>query len=279
MNNLKRLILEKIFRLSSDIKTRKILRYFCIDNFTKFFYYQLFKPRNGRCFYIINGITAQFYVNSNSDFEYIMTGGNREYSIIRSLLKSLKPGYTIYDIGAFIGFHTVFFAKRVGPSGHIIALEPDSIWYETLCSNVRLNHLTNVIPLQVALGNAVMRGVLVKVSGGSLKVKPIPISEKYQNQTIEIVPGDLLVRDRKLPMPNVIKIDVEGNEYAVIQGLEETLKQNSCRVVCCEIHPSLLPQGVKPEMVVDLLKELGFRRHEIFHRGDGSIHIMCYKDY
>ena len=64
----------------------------------------------------------------------------------------------------------------------------------------------------------------------------------------------LVIEEKKLRWPNVIKIDVEGYEYMVIKGLENTLRKESCKLVCCEVHPTLLTVGTTPNMVLDLLK-------------------------
>jgi hypothetical protein len=65
-----------------------------------------------------------------------------------------------------------------------------------------------------------------------------------------------------------VKIDVEGYECAVLRGLSRTLAAPQCEIVCCEIHPHLLPRGIEPHDVMRLLKSLGFTRIDIeSHRG------------
>jgi len=64
----------------------------------------------------------------------------------------LRPGMTVVDVGANIGVHTVYFALTVGPSGHVLAFEPQRILYQILCGNVALNQHGNVVALNAGLG-------------------------------------------------------------------------------------------------------------------------------
>jgi hypothetical protein len=91
--------------------------------------------------------------------------------------------------------------------------------------------------------------------------------------------GDRLVAEEHLPLPRAVKIDVEGNEYAVIQGLRHTLAQPVCKMVCCEIHPHLLPASVHAESILELLKSLGFAHIDRQGRErDANFFFIAHKD-
>ena len=77
---------------------------------------------------------------------------------------------------------------------------------------------------------------------------------------LKVTPSAL---SRSLPAPNVVMIDVEGYEYAAMQGLSRTLSDPTCRAVVCEVHPTLLPAGVNFEQLLDLLKSYGFGAIEL----------------
>src|SRR4051812_46112945 len=54
------------------------------------------------------------------------------------------PGDVVIEVGANIGAHTVGIAKRVGPTGYVLAFEPQRLVFQNLCANIALNSLTNV---------------------------------------------------------------------------------------------------------------------------------------
>ncbi len=129
----------------------------------------------------------------------------------------------------------------------------------------------------MALGDRVESGSLyIKRRIGTGAVGLIKGEGSSFCQRVEIVPADYLVKSKKLPLPMAVKIDVEGYEYQVIKGLQKTLSQESCKLVCCEIHSHLLPLGVKFPMIIDLLKSLGFIHIKTYNRGS-EIHAICHK--
>jgi protein-L-isoaspartate O-methyltransferase len=64
----------------------------------------------------------------------------------------VRPGMTVYDIGAQAGFYTLIFSRLVGPSGHVIAFEPCVSELGYLLAHVKLNALTNIRVVQAAVG-------------------------------------------------------------------------------------------------------------------------------
>ena len=131
------------------------------------------------------------------------------------------PGSVVVDVGAFIGTHTVFFAKKTGPMGHVFAIEPQRVPFNLLNANVALNNLLNVKCINVALSDK--RGQTT-----------IPLMDPAAQQNFGAFgmghrqgePTPVITLDElKLPTCNLIKADVEGMEAKVLRGGEKTIKK------------------------------------------------------
>ena len=88
----------------------------------------------------IDALTTQAYIR-----------GAHEPHMQSSFLRLLRPGSVVYDVGAHLGFHALFCGLAVGPSGRVIAFEPDAAFRE-LAANVESNGIAFCSPLQVAVG-------------------------------------------------------------------------------------------------------------------------------
>jgi len=194
------------------------------------------------------------------------------------LIPHLKSGDIVYDIGANIGFYTVILGKAVGKKGRLIAFEPNKQSYARLQENLNLNALNNVRLFCLALDNK-NGGLKLFIGNNPIGSSLVYSSAFKQNyQIVKVVKGDDLKEEENLPSPRAVKIDVEGYEYEVIQGLHRTLLSPSCELICCEIHPQFLPEKIKPEMVLNLLKSIGFNQIKIFKSFDRTeYHALCYK--
>jgi len=243
-------------------------------------YYWWARPRDGIVLVKLAGTSAQFYVRAPEELRLLESAGGAggEQRVLELLISSLKPGEVVFDIGANVGLYTVLLAKAVGAEGQVISFEPEGQTYAHLLDNLKLNGLTNVRCFRKALGERSGQAMLYSneaIGGASLLRTP---EGKGLGEVVDIVEGDHLVLAENLPLPRAVKIDVEGYEYAVIQGLRGTLAHHACQLVCCEVHPARLPADARPEMVVDLLRSVGFSRIETYPRWDKTFHLIAYKE-
>jgi FkbM family methyltransferase len=136
-------------------------------------------------------------------------------------------GLVIYDVGAFHGILTLFFASRCS---RVISYEPNEINQGRLVENIRLNNLTNIQVRKLGVGSQPGLGTLhyspEMAGGGSLR--PNAIGSVVQD--IEITTLDHDIAASALPVPDLIKIDIEGWELEALQGARETL---------AKYHPAL----------------------------------------
>ena len=109
-----------------------------------------------------------------------------ERSIVR-LRQLLKPGMTFIDVGASVGLYSVVAAHCVGPSGRVVAFEPQQSLAERFWENMRMNRLGNVILEPVALGKAAGASTLFQVSRhdmqATLRLRP---NERSVGREVEV---------------------------------------------------------------------------------------------
>jgi FkbM family methyltransferase len=136
-------------------------------------------------------------------------------------------GLVVYDVGAFHGILTLFFASH---SSQVIAYEPNDRNHARLMENVRLNNLTNVQVRKLGVGSQRGSGILLYTSamagGGTLN----PNTGATISQRIEITTLDCDIATNALPPPDLIKMDIEGWELEALEGARATIQQH---------HPAL----------------------------------------
>lgn len=186
-----------------------------------------------------------------------------EGAVSKALLTAARPGDCVWDIGANKGLYTVLLGVSVGPNGCVHAFEPAPACFNALKQEIARRGLTNVRAHNLAL--AVKSGQLeLRVDEDPLAATHRIVNEtsrKTPTVTIEAVSGDEFCRHEGLAPPAVVKIDVEGFELEVLQGLETTLKDSSCRTVVCEVHFAILEangQAFAPMIIEKFLKKCGF---------------------
>jgi FkbM family methyltransferase len=200
--------------------------------------------------------------------------------IISAATRQLQAGDTCWDIGASIGLYSTLFGKTVGASGQVVSFEPENRSREKLLANIALNEMPQVRVFPVALGKEKGQFNLElapTASAGTHRLAASGHSEKKENvQSVEVWPGDEFRVANQLPVPNMMKIDVEGQEENVLLGLKNTLADPLCKTVVCEIHFSILAANGDdgaPARIVQLLKSCGFEQQNWI---DAS-HLAAYK--
>lgn len=140
----------------------------------------------------------------------------------------LKPGMVVIDVGANIGTHTVYFAKKVAPGGSVIAIEPQRQIFQILNANVALNELLNVDCILAAAGHE--RGtfeVPVVDPSEPNNSGAVSLVEKRQFATIGSSLANVIrLDDLQLPACHFIKIDVEGFEEGVLKGATDLIQKH-----------------------------------------------------
>jgi FkbM family methyltransferase len=169
--------------------------------------------------------------------------------------KTLKPGMTVLDIGANIGYFALLEAKIVGRKGKVYAVEPVSENISFLERNAALNNFSNIEVFRFAIGDKtkltkihVMKkrnySSMWNVDRGSKRIS----SEDVQETTV-----DAFLKNKS--MPDVVRMDVEGYEYNILKGMWNTLKKDI--MILMELHAPFLSKAKLTEMF-STLKKNGF---------------------
>jgi FkbM family methyltransferase len=171
------------------------------------------------------------------------------------LSQSLKPGMTFIDIGSNLGYYSLLANRIIGPTGRIVAIEPMPQNADVSRHNFLLNGAAKIIFRQIAISDH--NGFLPlhlsdKSNWHSLNPVPWPTREL-------LVPActlDSLATELSLSRVDFIRMDLEGYETTVVNGMVETIAKHSPRLFV-ELHPHIV--GIDPiREYLARLAELGY---------------------
>jgi FkbM family methyltransferase len=172
-------------------------------------------------------------------------------SFVYDVLDELVPmrGATIWDVGAHIGYHSLTFAALVGPSGHVVAFEPNPYnvdrFRQHLEKNPDLGNRITLITCALSSMDGEENFVFSpeidngRSTGSHLNQTLVPEDpsayESFSQKKVSVVTADTLLREGSVPSPSIIKIDIEGAEALFLAGAEHLL--TSLRpVLLIEVH-------------------------------------------
>jgi FkbM family methyltransferase len=167
-----------------------------------------------------------------------LASGNLESSVQEALVRHLPRGGVMYDVGANLGFFALVAARLVGAEeGRVYAFEPAPDNVEAIRRNAELNLLANIVVIPSAVSSRAGTARLQIVDDQSWsKLEEYgehPATERVIE--VETVTVDELVGRGELPPPALVKIDVEGAELAVLEGMRATIDEHR-PVIVCELH-------------------------------------------
>lgn len=186
--------------------------------------------------------------------------------LIGSAEELVRKGDVVWDIGANVGLFTFVAGFLAGPKGIILAIEPDlflaSLIFRSLSNGDDRRAKIEILPVAISNEISLSRLVLHEMGRASNYLegtKTEMIWKKFnENQIAMTVTLDWLLEH--FPAPNVVKIDVEGNEDRVFQGAEVLLKKIKPKILCevsrhapkissvlADAGYTLFDAGIKPE--------------------------------
>ncbi len=183
--------------------------------------------------------------------------GEYEAATMAYCKKILKPGMVFVDVGANIGLYTLMAARQVGPTGHVYSFEPDSGNGALLQKNVKQNGYDNVIFVQKAVSDYSGSCTLFQSGFNTADHRIYNVSKGRKQVTIDCVSLDeYFSPDQRI---DIVKMDIEGAEGAVIKGMDRILRRDNCPQLIVECWPSELRKtGTDPLTLFASLEKRGF---------------------
>ena len=186
---------------------------------------------------------------------HMLLDGLWEYEITKFVAATIKPGMVVVDVGANFGYYTLLMSDFAGPSGRCISLEPNPEIVECLRDTVAVNGLTKRCVIhQLAASHHNSEGILVVPKGepknGTLFRDPTEAGAS--THTIALRTLDEVLADE--PRIDFIKIDAEGSEGDILEGMQQTLRKHRPRLLM-EFNMSHAYDG--PAMLENLLAIYG----------------------
>jgi FkbM family methyltransferase len=168
----------------------------------------------------------------------LLARGLAELPVQEALRRTIAPGAVVYDVGANVGFFTVLAARFAGPEGTVVAFEPAPECAASVRANAAVNGFeSNIRVVEAALGASAHRERLFVVADASWSRLASRGEHSQTDNTVEVdvLALDELVARAEIPPPDVVKIDVEGSELDVLQGMRRTLAEHRPAIVV-EFH-------------------------------------------
>lgn len=228
-----------------------------------------------------DGIRYQLDLNEYIDSEIYLKGFFEEDTTY-ALRKLIKPGMTIFDIGANSGAHTLRMAKIVGGSGKVVAFEPMPWALKKLETNMALNMLKNIRIESMGLSDKPAKNIGVEIAASwPVRTKNAPPQQlhpihkgKLAKERIDFSTLDDYVSAHEIWRVDVIKIDTDGYELKVLRGGAETLKRFLPALIVEMDKRTLQEHGDTLEGLILFLESFGYR----FYSSENGFRQMVRED-
>jgi len=193
--------------------------------------------------------------NVTSGIKFI--SGEYEPEKTEAIVDLINPADVAFDLGAHVGYFTVLMSDCVGPGGKVVSFEPRDINFEFLQQHVRINHCDNVETMNVGVGDRTGAARLeTRMGTGRGYVSP------DGNTDVRMVVLDELIQSGEVPVPQFLKIDVEGFEMEVLEGAKWLIETHRPKMVLATHTPAL------EKACDDWLSARGYEMKELQILGD-----------
>jgi FkbM family methyltransferase len=201
---------------------------------------------------------------------YEILVGQLEPGLAAAMKSVLREGMVVIDVGANVGTYTLLALRAVGATGTVISYEPTPRAYDILKNNVQVNGFleSGKIDLrQKAVSDAGQRRQSFHVLKNSLTHNSLYDMGALAFGDSEIIEVEVVSLDRDLGpgrRVDVIKIDAEGAEASIMDGMQQLIENNPQMTIFMEFAPSHLARAkVDVRSFLKKMRDQGFRIREV----------------
>ncbi len=184
----------------------------------------------------------------------------QEIALVKTLL---KPGDVFLDAGANIGFYSLVASQLVGETGQVHAFEPIQANVDQFNTTIERNKINNIEVNQIALGAA--PGFLTIYQGddpigNSGWASVVQTERKNRPREVAVTSLDTYLQQQNIQQVALIKLDIEGAEFAALQGCQAILSSDFRPAIILELNEFLLtPNGLTASQILRHIEAYGYR--------------------
>jgi len=239
----------------------------------RFFARKLGKPVSHRI-----GPFGPFLLQSEFAFSNFENWGSGHNNGFRACIEACRGCQCVFDVGGHIGLVTLPMSRAIAPGGHVYSFEPAAANANVLKRHLSDNKIKNVEVIESLVGHQDEERVEFFEDSSPSAMNSLVIkrdASRYAPTRRRQISLDSFCATRAL-VPEVIKIDVEGAELAVLRGAANTLRRHHPKIFL-SVHPDHLKLlGSSTEELVALVQANGYVWREI----DGSpVEVIRHSEY
>jgi FkbM family methyltransferase len=201
----------------------------------------------------------------NKVLAQLMSPNRYEQKFRSELIGSVQKGDVVWDVGANVGFYTTIFSELVGEKGLVFAFEPSIANLKELKKNTGSSSNSQIVSLALADRNGTVSFYQGEDDlGATSRVLDEKDPLQRDSGSVETRTGDSCIELGLVRQPNVVKIDVEGFELDVLNGMKGCIASPELRVLLIEVHFGLLAKRGRtnaPKEIEQLIRGAGFSCH------------------
>ena len=183
---------------------------------------------------IINGST--FQVDSRTRFSFPAV---HDPEVVEAYARTLVAGDTCWNIGANVGEHVLQMARIVGPTGRVLAFEPNPEAAALLATNIKLNRYSDRVSIvEIAIGQHLGTTDFYVAGANPMgrAQQPNPLLRRTRRITVPVKTIDSILEETQR-LPNCVLVDIEGWEIAALLGAPRLLAAEPFPILIIELHP------------------------------------------